>query len=134
MVVHNADGSIAEMCGNGLRCVAKHLLDREPARDALEVETGAGVLPAGARRVGGEVVEVEIELGPARLDAPHCPVGRAAVRSSARRFRAWTGPARRSAWAIPTSSSLARPRRWCASTDRGSSTCRGSPTARTSRR
>ncbi len=30
MVVHNADGSVAEMCGNGLRCVVKHLLDREP--------------------------------------------------------------------------------------------------------
>ncbi len=73
MVVHNADGSIAEMCGNGLRCVAKHLLDRQPARDALEVETGAGVLPARARRQGGEVVEVEIELGPARLDARHLP-------------------------------------------------------------
>ena len=63
------------MCGNGLRCVAKHLLDREPSRDAVEVETGAGVLPARARRVGGEVVEVEIELGPARLDAPHLPRG-----------------------------------------------------------
>jgi len=75
MVVHNADGSVAEMCGNGLRCVAKHLLDREPGRDALEVETGTGVLPARARRVGGEVVEVEIELGPARLGAPHLPRG-----------------------------------------------------------
>ena len=75
MVVHNADGSIAEMCGNGLRCVVKHLLDREPGRDALEVETGAGVLPSRVRRAGGEVVEVEIELGPARLEAPHLPRG-----------------------------------------------------------
>jgi len=73
MVVHNADGSLAEMCGNGLRCVAKYLLDREPGRDALEVETGAGVLPARAHRAGGEVVDVEIELGPARLEAPHLP-------------------------------------------------------------
>jgi diaminopimelate epimerase len=75
MVVHNADGSIAEMCGNGLRCVAKHLLDREAGGDALEVETGAGVLPARALRSGGEVVEVEIELGPARLQAPNLPPG-----------------------------------------------------------
>jgi diaminopimelate epimerase len=75
MVVHNADGSLAEMCGNGLRCVAKYLLDREPGRDALEVETGAGVLPARAHRAGGEVAEVEIELGPARLEAPHLPRG-----------------------------------------------------------
>jgi diaminopimelate epimerase len=75
MVVHNADGSLAEMCGNGLRCVAKYLLDREPGREAVEVETGAGVLPARGRRDGGEVVEVEIELGPARLQAPHLPPG-----------------------------------------------------------
>ncbi|MGZ6081290.1 MAG: diaminopimelate epimerase, partial [Myxococcaceae bacterium] len=57
MVVHNADGSVAEMCGNGLRCVVKHLLDRDPGRDAVEVETGAGVLPARVRREHGEVVE-----------------------------------------------------------------------------
>ena len=75
MVVHNADGSVAEMCGNGLRCVVKHLLDREPGRDALEVETGAGVLPARVRRAGAEVVEVEVELGPARLQAPQLPRG-----------------------------------------------------------
>jgi len=75
MVVHNADGSLAEMCGNGLRCVVKHLLDREPGRDALEVETGAGVLPSRVRRAGAEVVEVEVELGPARLQAPHLPSG-----------------------------------------------------------
>jgi len=75
MVVHNADGSVAEMCGNGLRCVVKHLLDRDPGRDALEVETGAGVLPARVRRSGAEVVEVELELGPARLQAPNLPPG-----------------------------------------------------------
>ena len=75
MVVHNADVSVAEMCGNGLRCVVKHLLDGEPGRDALEVETGAGVLPARVRREAGEVVEVEVELGPARLQAPHLPPG-----------------------------------------------------------
>ena len=75
MVVHNADGSLAEMCGNGLRCVVKHLLDRDPRREALEVETGAGVLPSRVRREGDEVVEVEVELGPARLQAPHLPPG-----------------------------------------------------------
>jgi diaminopimelate epimerase len=52
MRVLNADGSEAEMCGNGLRCVVKHLLERDPALaerarqhgDALRIETGAGVL------------------------------------------------------------------------------------------
>lgn len=52
MRVLNADGSEAEMCGNGLRCVVKHLIERDPvlgerARqhgDSLRIETGAGVL------------------------------------------------------------------------------------------
>ncbi len=81
MVVHNADGSIAEMCGNGIRCAAKYLADRasaEPGGSArperLDLETGAGVLAClltwGA---DGGVREVEVEMGPARLVAPNLP-------------------------------------------------------------
>src|SRR2546423_7414194 len=46
MRVLNADGSEAEMCGNGIRCVAKHLHDRDPSlrKPALRIATGAGVL------------------------------------------------------------------------------------------
>ena len=74
MVVHNADGSIAEMCGNGLRCAVKYLVDDGPERrDTLAVETGAGVLvsrigfgPEGAR-------EIEIDMGPSRFVADNLP-------------------------------------------------------------
>ena len=31
VMVHNADGSIADACGNGYRCVARYLLDRSGA-------------------------------------------------------------------------------------------------------
>ena len=75
MVVHNADGSVAEMCGNGLRCVVKHLLDGHPTEDALAVETGAGVLTSRVHRRDGAVDEVEVELGPARLSARNLPPG-----------------------------------------------------------
>src|SRR5689334_11593957 len=41
MVVHNADGSIAEMCGNGLRCAVKYLVDHSGERPvSLDVDTG----------------------------------------------------------------------------------------------
>ena len=41
----NADGSEAEMCGNGLRCVAKYVYDHGIARKPmLAIETGRGVL------------------------------------------------------------------------------------------
>jgi diaminopimelate epimerase len=46
MVVINADGSIPEMCGNGLRCVALHVARaRGKARGELLFETGAGLKP-----------------------------------------------------------------------------------------
>lgn len=60
----NADGSAAEMCGNGLRCVARYAYDRGWADgEEFEVDT-----PVGPRkvRVVGEVVEAEI--GPALIE------------------------------------------------------------------
>jgi diaminopimelate epimerase len=76
MVVHNADGSVAEMCGNGLRCAVKHLLDGlAGAPGRVSVDTGAGVLECEARREGGKVVEVEVAMGPARLVAGNLPSG-----------------------------------------------------------
>src|SRR6476646_2401779 len=45
MRMYNADGSEAEMCGNGVRCVAKFAYDRGIARKpVLTIETGRGVL------------------------------------------------------------------------------------------
>ena len=45
MIMYNADGSISEMCGNGLRCVAKYIHDYYFSdRDILHIQTGAGVL------------------------------------------------------------------------------------------
>jgi diaminopimelate epimerase len=46
MRMYNADGSEAEMCGNGVRCVAKYAHDRGLTRaKPMRVETGNGVLP-----------------------------------------------------------------------------------------
>ncbi|NVJ25778.1 diaminopimelate epimerase [Myxococcus sp. AM011] len=76
MVVHNADGSIAEMCGNGLRCAVKYLVDQSgenPGR--IDVETGAGVLTCMPGYGDGGVVAVDISMGPARLVAPNLPSG-----------------------------------------------------------
>jgi diaminopimelate epimerase len=44
MRIFNGDGSEAEMCGNGVRCLARYARDRGAATDHLRVETLAGVL------------------------------------------------------------------------------------------
>ncbi|HEX6060869.1 MAG TPA: hypothetical protein VF001_02270 [Candidatus Limnocylindria bacterium] len=45
LTIHNADGSIADACGNGSRCVARYVLDRHGG-DALELDTASGVVRA----------------------------------------------------------------------------------------
>ncbi|MCI0571653.1 MAG: diaminopimelate epimerase [Myxococcaceae bacterium] len=75
MVVHNADGSIAEMCGNGLRCAVKYLVDHAPAPRAhhIAVETGAGVLGCNVVYGPSGAEEVEVSMGPARLVDANLP-------------------------------------------------------------
>ncbi len=76
MVVHNADGSIAEMCGNGLRCAVKYLVDQAGGRpERIDVETGAGVLSCVPSYGPQGVDEVDVSMGPARLVAPNLPSG-----------------------------------------------------------
>ncbi len=67
MVVHNADGSVAEMCGNGLRCVVKHLAETTEGRPpSITVETGAGVLVSEAAWSPRGVDEVTVDMGAAK--------------------------------------------------------------------
>lgn len=82
MVVHNADGSIAEMCGNGLRCVVKYLAEHDPASKPtlLKVATGAGVLDSEVEWGTSGVERVTVAMGPARLESKILPHGGPFVR------------------------------------------------------
>lgn len=62
MTVLNADGSRPEMCGNGLRCVARHLVERRAAPPSFDVVTDAGVRHCVVERRGTEFW-VSISLG-----------------------------------------------------------------------
>lgn len=69
--IQNADGSEAEMCGNGLRCVARYLAEHdETGADSIAVETGAGVLTCELTRqsAGGAVESICIAMGAPRLE------------------------------------------------------------------
>jgi diaminopimelate epimerase len=70
MLIYNADGGEVEMCGNGIRCFAKYIWDRNlSAKDVLEVETLAGIIkPERA----GDMVKVDMGepvLEPSRIPA-----------------------------------------------------------------
>jgi diaminopimelate epimerase len=81
MHVTNADGSVAEMCGNGLRCVARHLAEtRFPEARELLVETGAGLKRCELHRHGGRVEEVTVEMGAPVLEPARIPMAVSAER------------------------------------------------------
>jgi len=74
MRMYNADGSEAEMCGNGIRCVAKFLYDHGLVRNTnLNVETGRGVLTLQLELHGGSVRQVRVDMGEPVLDAKRIP-------------------------------------------------------------
>ena len=61
MRIFNRDGSEAEMCGNGVRCVARYLADRG-AGDAFVISTLAG--PIGVNVVSRDPFEAQVDIGP----------------------------------------------------------------------
>jgi diaminopimelate epimerase len=74
MRMFNADGSEAEMCGNGLRCVAKYVYDHGIARkDQLKIETGRGVLTVDLEVQSGKVRRARVDMGEPILEAAKIP-------------------------------------------------------------
>jgi len=74
MRMFNADGSEAEMCGNGLRCVAKYVYDHGIARkDQLKIETGRGVLTVDLEVQSGKVRRARVDMGEPILAADRIP-------------------------------------------------------------
>ncbi|HEV3084370.1 MAG TPA: diaminopimelate epimerase [Gemmataceae bacterium] len=74
MRMFNADGSEAEMCGNGIRCVAKFLYDHGLVRkNALAIETGRGVLALDLEIQAGCVRQVRVDMGEPILEAARIP-------------------------------------------------------------
>jgi diaminopimelate epimerase len=74
MRMFNADGSESEMCGNGIRCVAKYVHDSGIAKKPnLAIETGAGVLQLELSTQDGRVNQVTVDMGQPRLLAREIP-------------------------------------------------------------
>ena len=108
MRMFNADGSEAEMCGNGIRCVAKYVYDHGLVRKSpLTIETGRGVLTLELEVAGGTVRQVRVDMGEPILQAARIPT--TLPGDPPHRGRRSTSAARRCAspacrWAIRTAS------------------------------
>lgn len=69
MHLYNSDGSVAEMCGNGIRCVARHLAERRDLAEEILIETDAGPRRCRIHRdARGEVESVSVDMGTARIE------------------------------------------------------------------
>jgi len=74
MTIYNADGSRPQMCGNGVRCVAKWIVERDGCRSpVVRIETDCGVKDATCDVVDGRVRLVRVDMGAPSLDARAMP-------------------------------------------------------------
>ena len=65
MIIFNADGSRAAMCGNGIRCAVRCAVDRglTPRLSRFSVETDAGLRSVLPRYEDGEIVSATVDMG-----------------------------------------------------------------------
>jgi len=74
MRMMNPDGTESEMCGNGIRCLAKHYYDFHEKMERMTVDTLAGILTLDLKMGEGEGTEVTVNMGPPRLRCPEIPM------------------------------------------------------------
>lgn len=75
MRMFNADGSEAEMCGNGIRAFAKYVYEHGLTdKTQLAIETGAGIIRPQLGVENGRVVEVRVDMGEPRLARRELPM------------------------------------------------------------
>jgi diaminopimelate epimerase len=76
MRLFNADGSEAEVSGNGVRCLVKYVVERGVVspREQVTIEAIHDVLEAQVSMMGSEVASVRLSMGPPRFEPAEVPV------------------------------------------------------------
>jgi diaminopimelate epimerase len=70
MHIYNPDGSVAAMCGNGIRCVARHLAEARGLDGEFVIETDSGPKRCTVHRGAAGVAAVTVDMGRARVEGP----------------------------------------------------------------
>ena len=74
MEMYNADGSRGEMCGNGIRCVARLHYERAARpRNLMVIETDCGLKSVALKLDGGRVSEATVDMGEPILEGREIP-------------------------------------------------------------
>ena len=75
MRIFNPDGTEAEMCGNGIRCVGKFIYDKHLTdKTELDIETLAGIKHVSLILKDNKVEKVKVDMGVPMLNADEIPV------------------------------------------------------------
>lgn len=75
MDMYNADGSRAEMCGNGIRCVAKYVYDHKIVKkEQIKVETLDGIKEIHLTVENGKAISATVNMGQPELRPEKIPV------------------------------------------------------------
>ncbi len=75
MQIYNGDGSVAEMCGNGIRCLGKYVYERGmTSKTELEIETLAGIRKLWLKTEQGRVNSITVSMGMPVLEADKIPI------------------------------------------------------------
>ena len=75
MRMFNSDGSEAEMCGNGIRCVGKFVYDKGlTTKQIVTIETLAGIKTLNLNTKDGKVQTARVDMGEPILEASKIPV------------------------------------------------------------
>ncbi|MEM4246428.1 MAG: diaminopimelate epimerase [Candidatus Bathyarchaeia archaeon] len=75
MRIFNPDGSEAEMCGNGIRCLARYVYEKGLIKSTeIRVETLSGVRTVAVEEEGGSVGAVTVDMGAPQFDRPKIPM------------------------------------------------------------
>lgn len=75
MEIYNSDGSVAGMCGNGIRCLGKYVYDyRLTGKETISIETKSGIRNMHLQIQDGKACGAMVDMGVPRLNAHSIPI------------------------------------------------------------